>query len=277
MTSSALHSSDSVTSSPKEPRVGGFSHLTVQVTDLDRSEKFYQDVFGLDLIGRNLINEGPRNSLLAMNTRHRVVLVEVPEVQPFRPNSNSIHHAWYLTPEQFDRAEQRLKEAGFEIGDSRAQFRPLGERNIDVFDPDGHRYQVQVHGPESREVIVEDVGEVPCGNMHDYAVGDVRSFVKGKFFVIRLKEGFIALSRWCTHKNGLVMWKQEHWQFRCPMHGVTYNRKGEPTSYCRDVPPMRMHPLVIANDGTITVRPGEVIQREAFDPDQVVRVAVAPC
>ncbi|HEY4134151.1 MAG TPA: VOC family protein, partial [Alphaproteobacteria bacterium] len=34
--------------------VDGFSHLVVQVTDLDRSEAFYRDVFGLDIIGRDL-------------------------------------------------------------------------------------------------------------------------------------------------------------------------------------------------------------------------------
>ena len=266
---SGLHERVSVSPPPDEPRVSGFSHLVVDVTNLERSEKFYQEIFGLDLIGRNLVNEGTRNSLLAMNTRHRVVLYEVPEVQPFRPNSNSVHHAWYLTPEQFDRAEERLKAAGFDIADSRAQFRPLGERNMDIFDPDGHRYQVQVHGPESREVIIEDVGEVVCGNVHDYSVGDVKAFTKGKFFVVRLEDGFIALSRWCTHKNGLLTWKKEHWHFRCPMHGATYNRKGEASSYCQEVSPLRMHPLTIADDGTIIVRPGEVIQRDAFHPDQV--------
>jgi catechol 2,3-dioxygenase-like lactoylglutathione lyase family enzyme len=46
----------------------GFSHLVVQVTDLDRSEKFYQEVFGLDLVGRNLLDEEGPNSLLKMNT-----------------------------------------------------------------------------------------------------------------------------------------------------------------------------------------------------------------
>ncbi len=30
--------------------VEGFSHLVIQVTNLDRSEKFYQEVLGLDLV-----------------------------------------------------------------------------------------------------------------------------------------------------------------------------------------------------------------------------------
>jgi catechol 2,3-dioxygenase-like lactoylglutathione lyase family enzyme len=258
--------------------VGGFSHLYVEVTDLDRSENFYRDIIGLDLLGRDLMNEGRPNSTLALNTRHRVVLVEVEEVEPFRPNSSSIHHAWYLTPEQFDRAQERMRAAGYEVGDNRAQFRAVGERSMDIFDPDGHRYQIQTFGPEANEYIIEDVGEIACGNISEYALGDVRQFAKGKFFVVRLDDGFIAYSRWCTHRNGLLTWQPEHWRFYCPMHGVTYNRKGENTSFCHDVSALRMHPLSIGDDGAITVRPDEVIEREGFDPAQLTMAerAVAP-
>ena len=129
--------------------VDGFSHLVVHVTDLDRSEKFYHDVFGLDVVGRDLVSDEGPNSLMAMNTRQRILLVKVDKVVPFRPNSSSIHHAWYLTPEQYDRAQVRLQAQGLDITDSRQEFRALGERSFDVFDPDGHRYQVQSYGPEA--------------------------------------------------------------------------------------------------------------------------------
>ena len=151
--------------------VDGFSHLVVQVTDLDRSEKFYTEVFGLDVIGRDLVNDEGPNSLLATNTRQRIILVEVPQVEPFRSNSSSSHHAWYLTPEEFERAEKRLESLGFDITDSRASFRPKGERNMDIFDPDGHRYQIQTHGPETSEVITAGVGEIVCGQVDDFPVG----------------------------------------------------------------------------------------------------------
>jgi Rieske Fe-S protein len=249
--------------------IGGFSHLYVEVTDLDRSEKFYHEIIGLDVLGRGLVNEDRPNSTLALNTRHRVVLVEVDEVEPFRPNSSSIHHAWYLTPEQFDRAQERMQAAGYEVGDNRAQFRAVGERSMDIFDPDGHRYQIQAFGPEGADYIIENVGEIACGNAADYAVGDVRQFAKGKFFVVRLGDGFIAYSRWCTHKNGLLTWQPEHWRFYCPMHGVTYDRKGENTSFCHEVSALRTHPLAIDDDGAITVRPDEVVERDGFDIAQL--------
>jgi catechol 2,3-dioxygenase-like lactoylglutathione lyase family enzyme len=38
-----------------------FSHLVVEVADLDRSEKFYRDVIGLDALGRNLVGDNRPN------------------------------------------------------------------------------------------------------------------------------------------------------------------------------------------------------------------------
>lgn len=255
--------------------VSGFSHLVVDVTDLDRSEAFYRDVLGLEILGRGFLNDERPNSTLAFNTHHRIVLIQVPDkVEPFRPNSSSIHHALMMNADQFDRAEERLRGLGYKIGDNRAQFRAVGDRNIDIFDPDGHRYQLQTYNPNARKFEPENVGEVVCGNVKDYAVGDVKAFVAGKFFVVRRAEGFFALSRWCTHRKGLLAWKPDHWCFYCPMHGVTYDRKGENTSYFHDVPPMSAHPLSIAADGTITVRPDELIERESFDESQLVAV---PC
>lgn len=248
----------------------GFSHLVVDVTDLDRSEAFYRDVFGMEVVGRNLLNDDRPNSTLAFNTRHRLVLIQVPKVEPFRPNSSSIHHALLLTAEQFDRAEKRMKALGYEIGDNRAQFRAVGDRNIDIFDPDGHRYQIQSFNAQARVFTSENVGEIRCGNVKDYAVGDVKAFVKGRFFVVRHKDGFIALSRWCTHRKGLLTWKPEHWCFYCPMHGATYDRKGENTSYLMKVPPLLAHPLSISPEGVITVRPDEAIERKEFAEDQLV-------
>jgi Rieske Fe-S protein len=260
---------------PKAP-IGGFSHLMFEVKDLDRSEVFYRDVIGCDVIGRNLVNEVGPNLLLGLNTIHRILLVEVEhEVVPFRPNSSSIHHALYLTPEQFKAAQERFKTNGYDIDDNRAQFRPRGEYSMDIFDPDGHRYQVQVRTPEATEVIIENVGPQQAGNVRDYAVGDVKSFVKGKFIVVRMEGGFIAYSRWCTHMNGLLKWEPEHWRFYCPMHGVTYNRKGVSIDFCRKVPPLRAHPITIADDGSISVDPDEVIHREAFDEEQLTPVGTA--
>jgi catechol 2,3-dioxygenase-like lactoylglutathione lyase family enzyme len=250
--------------------IDGFSHLVVQVTDLDRSEKFYQEVFGLDPVGRNLVNEEGPNSLLTMNTGQMVLLVQVPKVEPFRPNSGSIHHAWLLTDDQFARAQQRLKAMGFSIEDSREEFRAMGEKSLDVFDPDGHRYQVQAYGPEAHEIIKPGVGEVECGKVDNFGVGSVTLFGQAKFFLVRLPEGFLALSRWCSHMNGQIIWQKEHWRFFCPFHGATFNRKGEFTGHLHNVGPLRLHPIEITADGRVVVDTDRVIIREQFSQDQMV-------
>ena len=250
--------------------VDGFSHLLVQVTDLDRSEKFYQEVLGLDVVGRDLVAEEGPNSLLKMNTGQFVVLVQVPKVEPFRPNSGSIHHAWLLTVEQYKRAQQRLKAIGLSIQDSREAFRALGEFSMDVYDPDGHRYQVQAFSPEARQIIKPSVGKVTCGRIDDFAIGSVTPFNEGNFFLVRLKEGFLALSRWCTHKNGQIHWQKEHWRFYCPFHGATYNRRGEFTGHMDDVRPLRLNPVTIAEDGSVVVDTSVVIVRKGHELDQVV-------
>jgi catechol 2,3-dioxygenase-like lactoylglutathione lyase family enzyme len=250
--------------------IDGFSHIVLHVTNLDRSEKFYHNVFGLDVIGRDLVTDEGPNSLLAMNTRQRVLLVEAPEVVAIRPNSSSIHHAWLLTIDEFARAKERLAKAGFDISDSRAQFRATGENSLDVFDPDGHRFQVQAYGPEATAIVNEHVGPIACGHMDDFPVGTVKAFVKGKFFLVRLDDGFLAVSRWCTHMNGLLSWKKEHWHFYCPMHGAMFNRKGESLPCSRPCPTLRLHPLSIGADGRITVDPDTAIERDGYRPDQAV-------
>ena len=118
--------------------VDGLSHLLVQVTDLDRSEAFYHEVFGFDLVGRDLVAEEGPNALLKSNSGHMILLVQVEKVRPFRPNSSSIHHAFYLTPEQHARArERRAIATGKDVSDTRASFRANGQLSFDVFDPDG--------------------------------------------------------------------------------------------------------------------------------------------
>ncbi len=250
--------------------VDGFSHLVVQVTDLERSEKFYQEVLGLDLVGRDLVNEEKPNSLLQMNTGQMVVLVQVAKVEPFRPNTNSIHHAWLLTVEQYGRAQERMKAFGYSIEDSREEFRAMGERSMDIYDPDGHRYQVQAHGPEATQIIRPSAGKVDCGKMEDFEMGSVTSVSKGMFYLLRLEEGFMAVSSWCTHRNGQIKWEKEHWRFYCPFHSATYNRCGEFTGHLENVGPLRLHPVTIAYDGSVIVDTSEILVRRSHNPDHVV-------
>jgi catechol 2,3-dioxygenase-like lactoylglutathione lyase family enzyme/nitrite reductase/ring-hydroxylating ferredoxin subunit len=256
--------------------VSGLNHLTVHVSDLDRSEAFYRDVFGLDIVGRDLVSEEGPNSLLKTDNGHMFLLVEVKDkILPFRPNSAAIHHALSVTVEQHKRITERRAAADFPIADTRAAFRARGQISLDVFDPDGHRYQVQAIGADAYEILKAAKGKVDCGSAEDFAVGSVTHFKEAQFYLVRRDEGFIAMSHWCTHMNGELRWRPEHWSFYCPFHKAIYNRKGESLSHMKGLPPLRLHPLEIGSDGHVVVDTNELTIRKDWKPEQAVPCAAA--
>jgi lactoylglutathione lyase len=245
-----------------------FSHLILGVTNLDRSEAWYREVIGLDLLGRNLTAEPRPHSLLQMNTGQLLILVESEELRlPGR--GGGVHHGFMLTPNQYRRAYYRLKELGYDVGDERQQYRAHGEYSIDVQDPDGHRFQLQCYGPEATHPM-PGAGMVDCGPASKYKVGDVRAFKAGNFHLVRLAEGFLAVSRWCRHMNGLVVYQKAHWHFVCPFHDATYDRRGVPAPFMgnRARGPLHLHPITFSDEGHVLVDTDEVIQRTDYDPTQ---------
>lgn len=240
----------------------GFSHLVFEVADLDRSERWYREIVGLDLVGRDLLAEPHPHSVLRMNTGQLLVLIQVDEPEPIRPNSSSIHHALLLTMEEYREALARFQAAGYDISDSRRQFRARGEYSTDIFDPDGHRWQVQAYSDEAHELFKPGVGVVDCGPVERYAVGSVTTFGEGNFFLIREPAGFLALSRWCRHMNGKLAYQPEHWRFWCSFHGATYNLEGDHIGHLPNIPPLRMNPVTITGEGRVLVDTDVVIERD---------------
>ena len=94
-------------------------------------------------------------------------------------------------------------------------------------------------------------------------------FGTARFFLARIKEGFLAISAWCTHKNGITVWQGETWNFYCPFHGAKFDRTG---CYIGNMgcAPMRLHPVAVGDDGTVSVDTNEFYGRSDFDPAQAV-------
>jgi len=248
-----------------------FSHLVVGVTDLDRSEAWYRDVLGFDVLGRGLMAEERPHTVLRTNTRQMFVLVENKDFE--RPARTARHQALLVTPNAYLRAYQRLKAMGHEVSDTHEGYRAVGNYSIDIMDPDGHRYQIQTYGPECHEFLSRGAGIIDCGPADRYKVGDVRPFKVGNFHIVRLKEGFIAVSRWCTHMNGIVVYQKAHWHFFCPYHDGNYDRRGVPAPYPgnRAGGPLPLHPIAFSDEGHILVNADELIQRDGYDPSQAVQ------
>jgi catechol 2,3-dioxygenase-like lactoylglutathione lyase family enzyme len=246
--------------------VEGFSHLVVEVKDLDRSEEFYQDVIGLELVGRGLLAEPRPHSLLRMNTGQLLVLLQDGAPVPIRKNSSSIHHAFLLTIDQYRQAQERFKAHGHDISDTREAFRAKGEHSMDIWDPDGHRWQLQAFGEEQHALLKPGVGLVDCGPAEDFEIGSVTTFKEGNFFLLRRKEGFLALSRWCRHANGLLSYQSEHWRFYCAFHGATYNLEGTHTGHLANIPALRQNAASIDDRGHILVDTDLVLERADDEP-----------
>ena len=251
----------------------GFSHLVIEVRDLDQSEAWYRDVIGLDPVGRDVLAEPAPHVVLRMNADQLLVLLQVDEPVPIRANTSSIHHAFLLTIEQYRAAQARFAAAGYDIGDTRAAFRARGEYSMDIHDPDGHRWQVQAFGPENHEIVRSGAGVVDCGTVEQYAVGSVAGFHDGNFFLVRAPAGFLALSRWCRHANGLLAHQPEHWRFFCHFHSATYDLQGTHTGHLRDIPPLRLHPVRVSPEGRVLVDTDVFLER---GPDEAPAYAAVP-
>lgn len=249
-----------------------FSHLVIGVTDLDRSEVWYRDVIGLDLVGRDLTAEERPHSILATNTGQLFILVVDQDF--VRPARNGRHQALLVTPNAYRRAYDRLEKMGYKISDTHEGHRALGNYSIDIMDPDGHRYQIQTYGPEAHEFQGKDVGTVDCGPASSYRVGGAKAFKKGDFYVVRLPEGFLAVSRWCMHMNGRVVYQGKHYQFYCPFHDATYDRHGVPHPYpgnrAGGCGPLRTYPISFGEEGHVLVDTAYPTEREDWDASQAV-------
>ena len=251
----------------------GFSHIVLEVKDVEASEAWYRDVAGLDVVGRDILAETAHHSVLRMNTGQLIVLLQHENPIPRRHNTNAVHHAFWLTMDEFRSAQERFSAVGIDIGDERAAFRSKGEYSMDAWDPDGHHWQVQSEGPEAQELIKPGVGVYDCGPVEKFAEGSVTPFGEANIFLIRNAEGFLALSRWCSHRNGLLAHQPEHWRFFCNFHGATYNSCGDHIGHMREVAPLRSHPVSISPEGHVLVDTDTVVYR---DPDQSPTYTPAP-
>ncbi|HEX2036759.1 MAG TPA: ubiquinol-cytochrome c reductase iron-sulfur subunit [Chloroflexota bacterium] len=107
---------------------------------------------------------------------------------------------------------------------------------------------------------------VRAGSPNDYQVGDVRYFVDGRFYLVRLQEGFLALLQKCPHLGCTVPWRPDlTWTtedgqvvtgiFECPCHGSTYLRDGQvvkgPAPRSMDQMPVRLEDGILLVDTAV--------------------------
>ncbi|MEA2641901.1 MAG: hypothetical protein QOF51_3295 [Chloroflexota bacterium] len=220
-----------------------FHHLVFQVSDLHRSERFYEAGLGFRPLGRDLwAEEGPNATFEICEGQH-LVLVEVPQIDAERTHA---YTGLFLSPDKWEEIHQRLAGlGGLTDEDPKAGLRAVGELKARLRDPDGYLIEVTAHRPTVYEMPPARRGKIDAGSVEDFAVGSVTRFAEGKFFLLRTTEGFLALSEVCAHQQFTITYQPEHFRFYCPLHRYRYTRTGHVISRAAplNVPPLHKYEI----------------------------------
>jgi catechol 2,3-dioxygenase-like lactoylglutathione lyase family enzyme len=126
----------------------GVLHFTIPVKDLDRSEKFYTEIMGMEKIRRT----GHMVFLRAAGKDSFVLTFSEKPIDPNADNKHEIHSAFRMTAEEYDRAKTFLTAKGVPI--IKEEDRRSGTfqgRSAYFHDPDRNVIEIMhlVRGPVS--------------------------------------------------------------------------------------------------------------------------------
>lgn len=79
----------------------------------------------------------------------------------------------------------------------------------------------------SPSVLYEPSPVINAGKPEQYPLDSVTLDPRFGIFVVRLPQGFYAMSAVCTHLGCLSVWKPEAGVIACPCHGSAFQRDGK--------------------------------------------------
>lgn len=124
----------------------GMLHITIGVTDLDRATAFYRDFLGCELVRQN-----GKKTMSFMKTgdfffvlTHTGVHQRPNQVGPVNLETTLFHHAFLVTPDEFDKAVGYFKANGIEHFDCTPNGHTTfpGRRHMYIMDPDGNSVEL---------------------------------------------------------------------------------------------------------------------------------------
>jgi len=88
----------------------GVVHFTIPVKDLDRSEKFYTDIMGMERLGRN-------SHMVFMRAGADCLVLTLSQqlIEPNAGDAHDIHHAFRVSAPDYELAKAFLAENGIRV------------------------------------------------------------------------------------------------------------------------------------------------------------------
>ena len=117
-------------------------------------------------------------------------------------------------------------------------------------------------------------GLVRAGQPQEYAIGDVKSWAAGRFYMVRGSSGFVALYRQCPHLRCTIPPPVDG-VFECRCHLSRFGLTGEllrgPAKRPMDRLPIRLvnGELVVTTGEAVVTRRTSYSDADAFDPGPV--------
>ncbi len=78
----------------------------------------------------------------------------------------------------------------------------------------------------SPNVLFEPPTQFRAGSPDDFPVNSVTYIRDQQVYIVRMAEGFYAVSAVCTHLGCITQWKPDENQIACPCHGSKFTRQG---------------------------------------------------
>jgi len=117
----------------------------------------------------------------------------------------------------------------------------------------------------SPNVLFEPPTSFRVGNPDLYPVQSVTILQEQQFYIVRMPDGFYAVSAICTHLGCVTQWKPDSDQIACPCHGSKFKADG--TKIEGPAPrPLPHFAISLTADGELlvdklqTVKSGEVLK-----------------
>lgn len=136
------------------PEIIGIDHIYITVSDLDRSEKFYDVVMGILGFRKSPFQIGTEKHIQYYNRHFGMVLRPARDMRPHHPYAPGLHHLCLRVDGEKDvqEAASKLKERNISVGEAR-RYPEYASDYFAVFfsDPDGIRLEITNYRQERRQ------------------------------------------------------------------------------------------------------------------------------